>query len=229
MSANPARARVISDLRKWEFPAHAAAVIRHAERPPIYSARGVSRVPLTESGVRAAKRFGESMGSYRQVRLYHSPVLRCEQTARAIAEGSCEAGTPVVSIRESAVLGGSYLIDRELALTKADELGSRFIREWFSGALEEGLVKPLDTSLREHIRYIVATVCESTDDRRIDLFVTHDWNIMVLREGLFGIRHEAVGWPEYLDGVSFRWNAGVLRARYRDEIRDVIEVSTVPP
>jgi hypothetical protein len=58
------------------------------------------------------------------------------------------------------------------------------------------------------------------DGRRLDLHVSHDWNIIVLRELLLGVRHEEAGWLTFLDGVAFAGETKQLRAFYRD--RDAV-------
>jgi hypothetical protein len=45
--------------------------------------------------------------------------------------------------------------------------------------------------------------------------VSHDWNILVLRELLLGVLHEDAGWLNFLDGLAFSLCAGRLEARYR--------------
>jgi hypothetical protein len=52
--------------------------------------------------------------------------------------------------------------------------------------------------------------------RRLDLHVSHDWNILTLRERLCGVRHEEAGWLNFLDGVAFTVAVDGLRAVYRD-------------
>ena len=33
------------------------------------------------------------------------------------------------------------------------------------------------------------------------VLVTHDWNVMLVREAILGLTHEEVGWLDYLDGL----------------------------
>jgi hypothetical protein len=54
----------------------------------------------------------------------------------------------------------------------------------------------------------------------LDLHVSHDWNIIVLRELVCGVRHEDAGWLDFLDGVVFTPTAAGLRAAYRQKIAE---------
>ena len=35
----------------------------------------------------------------------------------------------------------------------------------------------------------------------LHVLVTHDWNVLSVREGFMGMRHERDGWPDFMDGV----------------------------
>jgi len=213
---------LVQDLADWGWPTPAAILIRHAERPPVTSLKEINHLELTEAGRAAARQLGRRLAHYPELRLIHSPILRCEQTATAIASGAAEGGSEISEVRRESVLGGSYAIDRTRALTKADELGSQFVRAWFSGALEPGLMRPLGESLREHVDLVRKGFETNTSGELLTVYVTHDWNVSVLREGLFGIRYEEEGWPEYLDGVSFALFSGQLQCRFRKRVCPVV-------
>src|SRR4030067_337813 len=83
-----------------EFSGPTAISIRHAEREPIHRYADAFDAPLTEKGKADAHRFGRSMRQINPVKLYHSPVLRCEQTA----EGIC---TGILSLSRQAAVAGS--------------------------------------------------------------------------------------------------------------------------
>lgn len=213
------RFAVLEDLREWSWPGRAAIVIRHAERPPIRSARGNERVGLTESGAAEARELGRGLARYPLLNILYSPVLRCEQTAEAVGSGATEAGAVLVRTGREKLLGGSYIIDHDRALTTADELGNGFVRAWFSGTLSPGLMISLGESLRMHVEFVRQGLAAAAPPEYLNVHVTHDWNVSVLREGLFGVRNEDVGWPGYLDGVAFSTSAGRLNARYRSQVR----------
>jgi hypothetical protein len=212
---------IISTLERLNLPCRAAIMIRHSERPHIASAVGNHDVALTPAGIEAAARLGHTLSSrYKHIRLFHSPVLRCAQTAQSICEGAGPAGASATVHGPRNCLGGSYLLDPTAALPLADELGSKFVRTWFSGGLPPAIIKSLAESLAEHTEYILAELGAPQAPASIDVHVTHDWNLMVLREGIFGIRYEEVGWPDYLDGIVFHEAEGRIVASYHDADRN---------
>lgn len=210
---------IVQDLADWDWPAPAGIMIRHAERDPISSVREIDLVGLTEAGSAAARDLGRRLAHYPELRVFHSPVARCERTGTAIAEGAAEGGSRVLEVSRESLLGGSYTIDRTRAFAKAEELGSQFLRVWFSGDLEPGLMRPFDDSLHEHLSLVRKGLETSTPRKLLIVYVTHDWNVSVVREGLLGIRNEDAGWPEYLDGVSFALRSGQLQCRFRKRVR----------
>jgi hypothetical protein len=172
-------------------------------------------VALTPAGIEAAARLGHALSSrYKRIRLFHSPVLRCAQTAQSICEGAGPAGASATVHGPRNCLGGSYLLYPTAALPLADELRPKFVRTWFSGGLPPAIIKPFAQSLAEHTEYILAELGTSQAPASMDVHVTHDWNLMVLREGIFGIRYEEVGWPDYLDGVVLH-EAAAARVGHR--------------
>jgi hypothetical protein len=210
---------VIGDLREWGWPEVAAIVIRHAERPSIKTWREVRHVGLTRSGIVACEEMGRQLARYANIRIWHGPVRRCEQTGLVLASGARTAGSTVLEVRSDETLGGSYLIDSDRALTEAGKVGSpSFVRDWFSGRLEPGLMRPVPESTRAHLDLVRAALRQDGLGSRLEVLVTHDWNVMVLREGLLGVRSEDIGWPDFLDGVSFRLRPTGLEARFRDHL-----------
>jgi hypothetical protein len=80
---------------------------------------------------------------------------------------------------------------------------SEFARAWFRGEISEelmmGAVESAQFGLDVVRRY-------HGKQGRNAVMVTHDWNIMVLKEHYLGLRHEDVGFPGFLGGVGFYKN-----------------------
>jgi len=93
---------------------------------------------------------------------------------------------------------------------------------WCGGELPAHVIDPSDRCAAEilaHIRQRLAEVAATP--RALDLHVSHDINIMAVREHVIGLRHEDVGWLNFLDGVAFRWGDDGLRAVYRERHRQL--------
>ncbi|MGI0054168.1 MAG: histidine phosphatase family protein [Thermoplasmata archaeon] len=213
MTEGPQSNPVLKDLEEWGYPPRAAVVIRHSER------NDSAGWPLSPRGHELAVALGRGFGVYREVRAFHSPALRCEQTAIDISQGAVEAGSVFTDVRPERVLGFSYLLDGDRPGADVNRLPEGFLRNWISGRLDPALVQPLDVKAQQHLALVLRTLSEAADEPRLDVFVTHELNVLMMEEGVLGIRHDELGNPEILDGVTFRLDHGDASARYRNRIR----------
>ena len=187
-----------------------AIVIRHAQRYEICGAEDYWTCGLTEAGTEAANEFGRHLnGSFDSYRIFYSPVKRCQQTAESIAS---QLDGKVMSLAPEKMLGVSYIrVDIPKGFTEADNYPD-FIRDWFDGRVPADIFKPLAETRDEHIAYMRSRLSEIERPHHLDIHVTHDWNINVLREGIFGLRHEDIGWPDFLSGLGFAREPGEIFA-----------------
>jgi hypothetical protein len=197
------------------LPGRSAIVIRHAQRCEIKGAQAYWTCGLTEAGMEQAHAFGRSLaGRFPGYRIFHSPVKRCGQTALAISEEL--GGAPV---HPEKALGVSYIrVSVEEGFAEADKHGNNFLREWFDGRVPAGMFMPLAEARDLLIAYLKSKT-EQAPCGTLDIHITHDWNINVLREGIFGLRHEDAGWPDYLSGLAFFSGPNGLTAVMEDGVR----------
>jgi len=214
---------ILKIVKYLKYPKPASIIIRHSERPKIYSAKDNTGVGLTENGKKEAKLFGNRLrGKYSSMHLMYSPVLRCKETALNIGEGFESNKNEIHVVGPTSFLGGSYLIDVDKALDKADELGSEFIRAWFDGELSQNMLKPLKDSTEEHLMHLVKDLKSLESEDSVSLYITHDWNTMVIREGLFSLKHEDIGFPDFMDGFVFTKDSEGIFAYYKTK-EDIIK------
>ncbi len=195
-----------------------AAVMRHAARHPIANPAEPTLAEITADGAKAAAEFGSRLAGFDRLRLFHSPVKRCGQTAAAIAEGAARAGLAVELAGAREEIGVGYILDQAEAGRLTLLHGDRFVRLWVEGKIPAAVVWPARTLAARQADFVAARLREPVvGGRRLDLHVSHDWNIIVLRELLLSVRHEEAGWLTFLDGVAFTADAGGVRAVYRDK------------
>lgn len=193
-----------------------AAIIRHAERYPIVDPSRPTEAEITPSGAEAARRFGERLEGFDKLRLFHSPVKRCRQTAECIAEGASQTGISIEVSGPREALGVDYILDLVEAGRLTAEHGDHFVRLWFDGKMPESIIWPTSRLAAEKLEFLRRCASDDTGNgRRLDLHVSHDWNIIVLREYLLGLRHEETGWLDFLDGLCLGLCADGLRAYCR--------------
>lgn len=189
-------------LQTLQLAANPAVIlIRHAERGHIAHPSTGHNVLLTPKGESDARALGAVFSGCGPARIFHSPVPRCEQTAQALAEGARAAGADASVVAADSRLGGAYLVRPTEALELAGRLGERFVRAWFDGAIPNGLFLSRRDSAAHHAR--VAEEHLNRDTSGVVVLVSHDWNLLTVREEFLGIRHEDAGWPEFLDHVAF--------------------------
>lgn len=199
--------------------AHAAAFLRHAERFPILAAADHTLAELTPNGHAAAEAFGTRVTGFDRVRIFHSPVKRCRQTAEGIARGLGTAGCAVEVVGAVETLGVDYIADPAETARLATQHGDHFIRLWFSGQVGTTVIRAAEQIVARKLTYLNERLQEPCPQgRRLDLHVSHDWNILTLRELVCGVRHEEAGWLNFLDGVAFSPEVAGLRVVYRHSV-----------
>jgi hypothetical protein len=199
----------------------AAAFLRHAERFPIADPARPDDAQLTPTGHATAEQFGARLGAWAQVRLFHSPVKRCRQTAEGIARGAAIAGCTVEAVAPEAVLGVDYIVDVAEAGRLTVLHGEHFVRLWLTGQVPSTVIRPAAEMVAAKLAYLGRRLQEpASDGVRLDLHVSHDWNILAVRELTLGVRHEDAGWLTFLDGLAFAAPAsGRLQTVFRHHTR----------
>lgn len=195
----------------------AAVCLRHAQRFPIADASDPTLAEITPDGATAAEAFGAHLRGFDCVRLFHSPIKRCRQTAECIARGVAATGCPVTIAGPEPTLGVDYILDLKEAGRLTVLHGDHFVRLWFTGQIAPAVIRAAASIAAGKLAYLTQRLQEPcAQGRRLDLHVSHDWNIIVLRELMLGVCHEQAGWLDFLDGVAFSPAAAGLRAIYRD-------------
>ncbi len=188
-----------------KLPSQSAIVIRHAQRFEICQPDDYWNCGLTDIGMKQASDFGHEIAEhFDSYRLFFSPVKRCQQTAENIMASLVATGKNVISINSELLLGVSYIqIDIIDGFAEADKFGNKFIRAWFDGKVDSKIFMPLQDTKKEHLAYLREKFSTANEGKHLDIHVTHDWNINVLREGIFKLKHEDAGWPDFLSGLGF--------------------------
>lgn len=197
-----------------------AAVMRHAARHPIADPRRPELAELTADGCAAAEAFGAELGNFSRVRLFHSPVKRCQQTAECIARGVAGIGGRAELVGAHPALGIDYIRDLAEAGRLTAIHGDHFVRLWFEGQVPPSVIDPAPTLAALKLDFVCSQLAAAAPGT-LDLHVSHDWNIIILREHLVGVRHEDAGWLTFLDGVAFRPSERGVRAIYREHVREI--------
>lgn len=192
-----------------------AIIIRHAERHPIEKMADALVPTLTSKGRSDSVTLGRSLAPQGPYAIFHSPVPRCRETAECISEGMAGGGTAATLAGPLLDLGGPYITGNWDGIVAAiEQLGhSLFIRRWFDNELPAGLIMPLPQAARVQAGILAGQLRDAVTSF---INITHDWNIMILREYYFHLRHEEIGDPGFLDGLLAFIEKGRLHLRYHD-------------
>jgi hypothetical protein len=190
-----------------------ALLIRHAERFPLNDMREAIKPLLTEKGKKDAFDLGLELLSFCPVKIFHSPVERCRQTAEGISIGITSGNYESTISGPLFDLGGPYILGNwEELLSSVDEFGQLgFIRKWFNDELPTTHIMSLKEAA-ENLAQVLINLLNTETCNTVS--VTHDWNLMILREYYFNISHEDAGIPGYLDGIAAFFANGSLRLNY---------------
>ncbi len=190
-----------------------AAVLRHSVRESIGDKRDHHELHLTEEGRRRAVEFGKNLPRGKTIRLFNSPVSRCRETAECIQEGVQSGGGVAILMGVRGFLRVP-LTDFAGALEQMKRIGVfQFTRMWLEDQIDRKIVDAPRQAFEEMATGVVSTLLEN-EQGHIDLHVAHDWNVLLLRERILGIRHEDAGWPDFLDGVILTHEKGKVTASY---------------
>lgn len=210
----------IEMVREMAHDGTVAIMIRHAERHPIEKMINALEVELTARGKTDAFKLGQMLARFCPVNIFHSPVPRCKQTADSIFAGIRTIDTRAKVSGYLLELGGPYITGDWSAITAAIEQQGhvKFIRKWFDNELPSSLIMSLPEAARIQLKIMVSQLTSNTLST---INVTHDWNIMILREYYFNLRHENIGDPAFLDGIYSSLSNGKISLRYHDHERSI--------
>jgi len=201
-----------------------AMIIRHAEREPIKRMVNALDAPLTEKGKQDSFNLGQRLSGLSPIKLFHSPAPRCRETAEKVREGINNKSGNAENCGESWDLGAPYITgDWQIIAEKVEKIGySKFIRLWFDNNYDDGFLMPLDRAA--HIQLMIM-INQLKNETVSTINITHDWNIMLLREYFFGLRHEDMDIPDFLDGVISFIKGNEIHLLYDNESR-IIDLDT---
>ena len=180
--------------------ARAVLQVRHAERPKIDHDDPTfgDRLPITETGMSTALKFGAMLAEFRDdVAFVSSPLRRTRMTAAAIAEGM-GVKSPEIPVDE--LLGnGSFYYDDPLKVLEVFKERDFFeaCGEYYEKGTLPGF-RPLAASADECERWLMERL-----SRRLLIASTHDCYIAALLAARGAVAHfSRENWPRFLDSAA---------------------------
>lgn len=144
--------------------------------------------PLTDEGRHHCRRFGAALPKSLVVRGYASPPERCMETARIVIDTHGQQGGRGGGVRPVESLGVFYALD-QIKMWKALQASnglSGFVTRWAAGDVPADAMIPANDAARLIARSSLARLRSGADVNHLDLCVTHDMTVLMLRDRLLG-------------------------------------------
>ncbi|MFX0133890.1 MAG: histidine phosphatase family protein [Candidatus Hodarchaeota archaeon] len=180
-----------------------SVLLRHSIREEIIDRDSLRNAQLTNEGEKLAYEFGKLLPKDRLIRIFHSPISRCKDTAELICQGIRDNHGSALMIGERDFLGGTYILKGHLIFDLFTDLGvSGFVEKWFRGGFDKTILHPPKRARNDMINSLIQ--CNQNNSKEIDLHVSHDLNIILFKAVLFNVLSEDFKWPEFMEGIIFK-------------------------
>jgi len=191
-------------------------IIRHSIREQIIDAQDSQRQVLTKDGVILAQQLGKKIALHsNNFSIFHSPVLRCKQTAIEINNGILYRSKKVYAIEQMDLLGGFFFINWDYCSKLINQ--QCFLEKWFAGVISTEYIIPIKDAANMMLNNIISR----QNNNLTNIFITHDFNIFCLRS-LYSKTFEDIEYPDYLDGIIISNDKGYFENIRCNEIIDEI-------
>lgn len=170
--------------------------------------------PLTDEGRLLCRRMGASLPMPLHVRGYASPPERCVETARLVIDAHGARGGRRGAVRVVESLGVFYALD-QIKMWKALQFAgglSAFVEQWAAGTVAEDAMIPAGDAARLILRSTLFRLRGGQETGSVDLCVTHDMTILMLRDQLLG-EPAALHSVSFLEGLALYERAGKVWLR----------------
>jgi broad specificity phosphatase PhoE len=162
----------------------------------------MSETGITTLGEAMAFEFGKRLPTRKLVEIHHSPIPRCEQTAKEIARGIRQEGGKVQSVKSNNLLLGPMVNDMQI-WNEVGEDGVRvasFVTSWERSEFGDG-IEPFEEFSK---RLIGGTLnrLRSMTLGSLQIYVTHDLFLMGARRTFVSEEPHIDQRPPYLGGYG---------------------------
>jgi hypothetical protein len=179
-------------------------IMRHSARSYDADMRKEPFLGLTQEGKKMALEFGRKLPDGFQLRSFSSYIGRCIETAYLIDRGYSMKGgaTGIPEIEER--LAPFYIIDLRKILGMASSYtAAAFIRKWIDGGIPEDIMMSPSSASFQMLDFLKHKLEDDPYGSRVlNVCITHDWNMYLIRELFLGIRQEEAGEVAFLEGVA---------------------------
>lgn len=166
---------------------HAVVLMRHSAREFAPDRHDLEN-PLTAEGRELALELGARLPKHLLLRAYASPPERCMETAALVLEGHRRDGGATTRHRPLEALSVFYALDQMKMWKGMNAAGGLvpYVGAWVRGEVPEDAMMPADLAARLVLRVLAEKIRQPLAERQLDLCVSHDMTLYLLREVLLG-------------------------------------------
>ena len=210
---------IIEALKEFPVDSKIMLVLRHSHRNNPTESEKMHELKLTPQGHQIANLFGQKLPTSRTIRLFHSVVDRCQETAEDILTG-------FESVGGNGTLNG--------ALTPLFHAGTapkfflsifkngsplEFMYRWAVGFYSPEKITPFQ-SYCQNAAEVIWKGINDAQKSGIDIHITHDIFLIALKYGWFGLPPDQE-WVPFLGGIAFVLSKNEVRLFDIDRFRSI--------
>lgn len=177
--------------------------IRHSARHYDKDVKMEPFMCLTPKGRNMASDMGAALPENFTLEFSSSYIGRCIETAYLIDKGFVEkTGGVTRNNRIAEPMTPFYVRDIKKTVNCLMEQDVfTFIRRWMNGDYGDDMLMHARTAAETMMRFMIGGLGE-IEHNTLQICVTHDWNLYLLKEYGLGLSHEDKGKVDYLEGVA---------------------------
>lgn len=193
--------QIIDGLKKFPDNSKIILILRHSHRNESKTLEKAQKERLSPQGHLIAKKFGENLPRSRSIKIFYSIIWRCEETANNIHEGFKKFGGTSEVKGELKALQTIGISDKQFFLNEFSNVPILDIfYRWAVGFYNPNVWTPFIEYCQSTAHTILNQV-KSSSENELNIFVTHDFNILALRFGWFALL--PIKWVKFLGGFAF--------------------------
>lgn len=192
---------MIENLEKFPDDSKIIMIVRHSHRSEPKIMEKVHKIRLTPQGHAIAKKFGENLPIDRPIRLFHSIIWRCEETAQNIHDGFRSIGGKSELIGNSEPLYKIGIDDDSFYRYISNYHFKEILLRWAAGFFLPEEWTPFIQYI-QNAADVIWNQIKDAPQKGIDIHVTHDWHTMTLRFGWFALPPDK-RWVNFHGGFAF--------------------------
>jgi len=204
-----------------EFPENSKIILllRHSHRNNPTASEKMFELKLTPQGHQIATIFGQKLPTSRSIRLFHSVVERCQETAEDILTGFESVGGEGTLNGVLTPLFHAGTAPKFFLNLFKNENPLEFLYRWAVGFYSPDKIFPFQ-SYCQNAADVIWNGINDAQEGGIDILVTHDIFLIALKYGWFGLPPDQ-DWVPFLGGVAFVLTENKIKLFDRDRFHAI--------